>query len=96
MAQWVNSDLHGDLQAVPGLGPAAVAKLAALEDEPITNTWMLIGKYLMLKGPDVAGPDGSAQSVSVAEHHGTRATGKDPASLCYLSFRRASLVDDDR
>jgi hypothetical protein len=39
---------------VPGIGPAAVKKLADTTggDEAITNTYQLFGKYLMLKGPD--------------------------------------------
>lgn len=35
-------------QQVPGIGPSAVAKLAE-EPEPITTTWQLFGKFLMLK-----------------------------------------------
>jgi len=41
---------------VPGIGPSAAANLASGDDphERITNTFQLIGKFLMLKGPDTA------------------------------------------
>ena len=46
-----------DITEVPGIGPAAAKKLADAEDddEKITNTWQLMGKFLMLKGPDEDG-----------------------------------------
>ena len=47
--------MTGDLTEVPGIGPAAAKTLKAGNDydpEPITNTYQLIGKFLMLKGPD--------------------------------------------
>jgi hypothetical protein len=61
---WRAGTVTGDLLEVPGIGPAAKAKLA---DDPmitcrITNTYQLIGQYLMLKGPDEDG-----QTVSVGE-----------------------------
>jgi hypothetical protein len=54
MEVWKNADVKGDLKQVPGIGAAAVDKLGAAdveENERITNTHQLIGKYLMLKGP---------------------------------------------
>ena len=57
MEQWRTSQITGDLEEVPGIGPAAVKKLAEADLGPdkITNTYQLFGKYLMLKGPDVDG-----------------------------------------
>jgi hypothetical protein len=52
MGDWMRSPVTGDLSQVPGIGPASIKKLSEVEDEPITNTYMLIGKFLMLKGPD--------------------------------------------
>jgi hypothetical protein len=56
------SNVTGKLIEVPGIGDAAILKLASDPDptERITNTHQLIGKYLMLKGPDENG-----ESVSV-------------------------------
>jgi hypothetical protein len=54
MEVWKNADVNGDLKQVPGIGAAAVDKLGAAdveENERITNTHQLIGKYLLLKGP---------------------------------------------
>merc|ERR1712029_1218949 len=43
----------GVITEVPGIGPAAAKKLSAGDgDEQITNTYQLIGKFLLLKGPD--------------------------------------------
>lgn len=56
MELWRQSPITGDLNEVPGIGPAAVTKLADGEgDEQITNTYQLFGKFLMLKGPDTDG-----------------------------------------
>eukprot|EP00559_Dactyliosolen_fragilissimus_P008778 CAMPEP_0184856594 /NCGR_PEP_ID=MMETSP0580-20130426/1772_1 /TAXON_ID=1118495 /ORGANISM="Dactyliosolen fragilissimus" /LENGTH=114 /DNA_ID=CAMNT_0027351697 /DNA_START=146 /DNA_END=493 /DNA_ORIENTATION=- len=54
MADFQRGIITGDLQEVPGIGPAAAKKLAQSEneDEKITNTFQLIGKFLMMKGPD--------------------------------------------
>ncbi|CAB9510873.1 expressed unknown protein [Seminavis robusta] len=54
MDVWRQEAVTGDLSEVPGIGPAAIKKLAASTDE-ITNTYQLFGKYLMLKGPDKNG-----------------------------------------
>jgi hypothetical protein len=54
METWRNADVKGDLIQVPGIGAAAIRMLAAddvEENERITNTHQLIGKYLMLAGP---------------------------------------------
>eukprot|EP00543_Licmophora_paradoxa_P011793 CAMPEP_0202477180 /NCGR_PEP_ID=MMETSP1360-20130828/93809_1 /ASSEMBLY_ACC=CAM_ASM_000848 /TAXON_ID=515479 /ORGANISM="Licmophora paradoxa, Strain CCMP2313" /LENGTH=113 /DNA_ID=CAMNT_0049104417 /DNA_START=119 /DNA_END=460 /DNA_ORIENTATION=+ len=51
MQLWRVSPVNGDLSEVPGIGPAAIKKLAEA-DPPITNTYQLFGKFLMLKGPD--------------------------------------------
>lgn len=50
---------------MPGIGPKAAEALASGDDpnEKITNTFQLIGKYLLLKGPD----DGDSK-VSCVEH----------------------------
>lgn len=51
----VRGTVSGDVTEVPGIGPAAAKKLACGEgDEKVTNTYQLIGKFLMLKGPDDA------------------------------------------
>jgi len=54
----------GDLNEVPGIGPAAIKALANDRDPltRITNTHQLIGQYLMLKGPD-----NGTTTVSVTE-----------------------------
>jgi hypothetical protein len=54
MEQWRVAPVTGNLEEVPGIGPAAVKKLAATDEGPdkITNTYQLFGKFLMLKGPD--------------------------------------------
>jgi len=54
MNDFVNGDISDDLTSVPGIGPAAVKCLAAL-DEPILTTYQLLGRYLMLKGRDDEG-----------------------------------------
>jgi hypothetical protein len=51
MEDWLRSQVTPDLNDVPGIGPAAVKKLAA-GDEQITNCYQLFGKFLMLRGPD--------------------------------------------
>jgi hypothetical protein len=50
---WIHSGVTGKLQEVPGIGAAAMKKLADHEDEfeRITNTHQLLGKYLQLYGP---------------------------------------------
>mmetsp|Transcript_27020 Transcript_27020/g.39515 ORF Transcript_27020/g.39515 Transcript_27020/m.39515 type:complete len:129 (-) Transcript_27020:179-565(-) len=62
MEKWRIGAITGNLQEVPGIGPAAAKKLAAA-DEPITNTYQLFGKYLMMKGPDSDG-----HKVETIEH----------------------------
>jgi len=53
MQKWRQENVTGDLSEVPGIGPAAIAKLAEGDgDDAITNTYQLFGKYLMMKGPD--------------------------------------------
>jgi len=54
MEEWRTTPITGDLSEVPGIGPAAIRKLQELDDdnEKITNTFQLFGKFLMLKGPD--------------------------------------------
>ena len=45
--------MTGDLQEIPGIGPAAAKCLAeGDDDDKITNSFQLIGKFLSLKGPD--------------------------------------------
>ena len=50
LADFLRAPLTGDLNEVPGIGPAAIGKLAAgSADEKVTNTFQLIGKFLQLK-----------------------------------------------
>lgn len=53
MDEWRSARIEGDLTEVPGIGPAAVAKLKDSDagEDQITNTYQLFGKFLMLKGP---------------------------------------------
>ena len=53
MENWRSTPTNPDLISVPGIGPATVRKLAEceLEEDKITNTYQLFGKFLMLKGP---------------------------------------------
>jgi len=46
MNEFLRGQLTGDLTEVPGIGPAAVKKLAVgdLDGDRITNTFQLIGK----------------------------------------------------
>jgi hypothetical protein len=52
MENWKNTPTQADLSTVPGLGPAGIRQLAASDDDDdkITNTYQLFGKFLMLKG----------------------------------------------
>ncbi|GMI55588.1 hypothetical protein ScalyP_jg359, partial [Parmales sp. scaly parma] len=54
LADFLRGSISGDLTEVPGVGKAAVTKLATGDDddERITNTFQLVGKFLSLKGPD--------------------------------------------
>lgn len=50
LADFLRAPLTGDLTEVPGIGPAAVTKLADGEEgDRVENTFQLIGKFLMLK-----------------------------------------------
>eukprot|EP00588_Corethron_pennatum_P014491 CAMPEP_0194278700 /NCGR_PEP_ID=MMETSP0169-20130528/11857_1 /TAXON_ID=218684 /ORGANISM="Corethron pennatum, Strain L29A3" /LENGTH=130 /DNA_ID=CAMNT_0039022947 /DNA_START=165 /DNA_END=557 /DNA_ORIENTATION=+ len=51
MGAFIRENITGEITEVPGIGPGAAKKLAASEDQ-ITNTYQLIGKFLVLKGPD--------------------------------------------
>lgn len=64
MDVWRAGAITGDLIEVPGIGPHAKQKLSEdpLPQQRITNTYQLIGQYLMLKGPE----DGES-IVTVAE-----------------------------
>ena len=48
LADFLRSILTGDLTEVPGISRCAIRKLAA-GDEKITNTFQLIGKFLLFK-----------------------------------------------
>lgn len=65
LAEFIRAPITGELTEVPGIGPKAAEALASGDDpnEKITNTYQLLGKYLMLKGPD----DGE-HTVSCVEH----------------------------
>ena len=51
-AEFIQAPITGDLIDVPGIGPAAIKKLAEGE-EPITTSYQLFGKYLSLKGEGI-------------------------------------------
>lgn len=53
MENWRNTPTDPNLSTVPGIGPATIRKLAEsdIEEDRITNTYQLFGKFLMLKGP---------------------------------------------
>lgn len=56
LVDFLRAQLTGDLTEIPGIGPAAVEKLAEGDaDEQVTNSFQLVGKFLLLKGPDVDG-----------------------------------------
>jgi len=53
LADFLRGAITGDLTEVPGIGKAGVKALAEGEDDDkITSTFQLIGKFLMLKGPN--------------------------------------------
>lgn len=51
LADFLRAPLTGDIQEVPGIGPAAAKHLASGDDinDQVHNTYQLVGKYLMLK-----------------------------------------------
>uniref|UniRef100_A0A7S1ZJR7 Uncharacterized protein n=1 Tax=Trieres chinensis TaxID=1514140 RepID=A0A7S1ZJR7_TRICV len=50
---FLRGKITGEITEVPGIGPAAAKRLAEGDDDDrVTNTWQLIGKFMMLKGPD--------------------------------------------
>ena len=51
-AEFIRAPIGGELTDIPGIGPAAKTKLGEGE-EPVTNSYQLIGKYLSLKGEGV-------------------------------------------
>ncbi|EJK44675.1 hypothetical protein THAOC_36769 [Thalassiosira oceanica] len=66
LMDFIRAQVQGDITEVPGIGPAAAKKLAEGEhDECITNTYQLIGKFLMLKGPDT--DDNKVESMEHCE-----------------------------
>ena len=50
LASWLQDKITGDLQDVPGIGPA---NKTLLEEAGVTNTFQLIGKYLTFKSGTV-------------------------------------------
>jgi hypothetical protein len=52
MADFLRSPITGDLQEIPGVGPAAVRNLAEGEGGSITNTFQLIGQFLKLRNDE--------------------------------------------
>ena len=54
LADWLRNPVTGDLEQIPGIGPANKKKLAEGEsdDDKIETTFQLIGKFLMLRGPN--------------------------------------------
>ncbi|GLD98784.1 hypothetical protein PINS_up007502 [Pythium insidiosum] len=66
LADFLRAPLTGDLTEVPGIGKAAVGKLAAGEEgDRVENTFQLIGKFLMLKQSTDKNEDGL---IDCAEH----------------------------
>ena len=51
LADWLREQVTGDLEQVPGIGPANVKLLAATDRVPdkVETTYQLIGKFLSLK-----------------------------------------------
>jgi len=66
METWKTTPTVPELSSVPGLGEAGIAKLAncEMEDDRITNTYQLFGKFLMMKGPG----DGDEIEIPSTEH----------------------------
>jgi len=55
METWKSCVITGDLNEVPGIGPAAIKRLSDKDlpdDDRVTNTYQLFGAYLRLRGPD--------------------------------------------
>ena len=50
LASWLQDKITGDLQDVPGIGPASKT---LLEEAGVTNTFQLIGQYLTFKSGTV-------------------------------------------
>jgi hypothetical protein len=49
ISEFLRNDVTGDLRDVPGLGPSAIKALSSGKAcDRVTNTFELIGKYLML------------------------------------------------
>ncbi|KAG5180527.1 hypothetical protein JKP88DRAFT_185579 [Tribonema minus] len=64
LAEFIRQPITGELTEVPGIGPAAVKKLAAGEgSNKVANTYQLIGKFLSLKGGDDSG-----KTIQTIEH----------------------------
>lgn len=63
MGDWMRKPITGNIEEVPGIGPATAKKLAA-SDEGITTTYQLLGKFMMLKGSD----SDDAEVVDSASH----------------------------
>lgn len=49
LADWLREQCTGDLEQVPGIGPANVTNLGTEENGKVTTTYQLIGKFLSLK-----------------------------------------------
>ena len=80
---WLNSPVHMDLNSAPGLTPEAIKKLGTckLEEDRITNTCQLFGKFLMLKGP------GHEQSFSEKPNNEVDTFEHMERFWCYLMIR---------
>jgi len=50
LATWLAEDMSSDIQSVPGIG-SATAKKIAVDDDGVTTTHQLIGRFLTLKTP---------------------------------------------
>lgn len=67
LADFLRAPLTGDIQEVPGIGEAAMKNLAKEDggsgDDAITNTYQLMGKFLLLKSNTDSG-----EMVQCQEH----------------------------
>ena len=49
MEEFIQAQISGDLNEVPGIGPAAIKALKNSDKQVVTNTYQLLGVYYSLK-----------------------------------------------
>jgi hypothetical protein len=49
MEEFIQAQISGDLNEVPGIGPAAIKALKNSDTQVVTNTYQLLGVYYSLK-----------------------------------------------